>query len=265
METGQVIAFHSYKGGTGKTTLVVNLASLLAKNGFKICLLDLDLYAPSLCSYFAKTPKEYLNGALSGNARLSDVLIDLTPDLSIDGEFFIGLASPSKEDIQNIEIKRDQKWQLAALRQLLRIKMQLLNENKFDYILLDTSPGIRYWSINALAASDILFMLMKINDMDIVGTKKMIHEIYDSLTKFGSKNYLILNKIGGASPIKEYNIEDNIDTLVSEIEQTLGIPVFESIPCYCDLQFTRHEFLSAITRPNHPFSCKIQDIAEKIM
>ena len=44
------IAFHSYKGGTGKTTLAGNFAAVLAKLGFRVCLLDLDVYAPSLQS-----------------------------------------------------------------------------------------------------------------------------------------------------------------------------------------------------------------------
>ena len=53
------IAFHSYKGGTGKTTIAANLASLLAKKGYRVFLLDLDVYAPSLHSYFDKNPKKY--------------------------------------------------------------------------------------------------------------------------------------------------------------------------------------------------------------
>jgi len=58
------IAFHSYKGGTGKTTLAANLAALLAKNGNRVFLLDLDFYAPSLQSYFEAQPKKWINDFL---------------------------------------------------------------------------------------------------------------------------------------------------------------------------------------------------------
>ncbi|MCX6644506.1 MAG: P-loop NTPase, partial [Candidatus Bathyarchaeota archaeon] len=44
----KIIAVHSYKGGTGKTLLSVNLAATLAKNGKKVCIFDLDFRAPSL-------------------------------------------------------------------------------------------------------------------------------------------------------------------------------------------------------------------------
>ena len=38
---GKIVAVHSYKGGTGKTSLSVNLAATLAKQGKKVCLFDL--------------------------------------------------------------------------------------------------------------------------------------------------------------------------------------------------------------------------------
>jgi chromosome partitioning protein len=66
MPLGKTLAFHSYKGGTGKTTLIANLAALYATNGMNICLLDFDLYAPSLGMYFRKKPTIYLNALLRG-------------------------------------------------------------------------------------------------------------------------------------------------------------------------------------------------------
>ena len=43
----KVIAFHSYKGGTGKTTLAVNLSANLSSKGYHVLLVDMDVYAPS--------------------------------------------------------------------------------------------------------------------------------------------------------------------------------------------------------------------------
>jgi MinD-like ATPase involved in chromosome partitioning or flagellar assembly len=177
----------------------------------------------------------------------------------------LGFSSPRKEDINEIEIKHEQKWQLAALRRFLLAKNELFEKYKIDYLFLDTSPGIRYWSINALAAADMLFLIMKNSDMDIEGTKKMINDIYDSLTRFGSKYFVILNKVPGASPIDEPRWETTHEQGSEvELEKEIGTQVIGSIPCFCDIQFSRHEFLFAIKQPNHPFSKKFVTIAEKI-
>ncbi|MHA2101622.1 MAG: nucleotide-binding protein, partial [Candidatus Kariarchaeaceae archaeon] len=45
------IAIHSHKGGTGKTLVAVNFATLLVKRGYRVAVLDLDLNAPSLQTY----------------------------------------------------------------------------------------------------------------------------------------------------------------------------------------------------------------------
>ena len=101
----KTIAFHSYKGGTGKTTLITNISAMYARNGFNVALLDFDLYAPSLSAYFKKKPSVFLNDLLSGQAKISDVLCDLSGELGLSGKFFVGFSSSRKEDVNEIEKK----------------------------------------------------------------------------------------------------------------------------------------------------------------
>ena len=63
--------------GTGKTTIASNFAVLLARKGYRVFLMDLDVYAPSLQAYFEKEP---VNGLMIfwNNAQVDDVLVDLT-------------------------------------------------------------------------------------------------------------------------------------------------------------------------------------------
>lgn len=258
MEDKKVIAFHSYKGGTGKTTCIVNLAASYASEGKKVCLIDFDVYAPSLVSYFDASPDYYIHDVLTGDAGINEVLVDYSKELGVKGELHVAFSSPAKEDIHGVEIRYDDNFQLKALREFLAVKKQLLERDGFDYIFIDTSPGIRYWSINALATADVLFLMLKVNDMDINGTKRMISEIYNSLTRFGLQSYLILNKVPGASPIA-YDPSD-FKGVEDEIKEILDLPIFLSIPCYCDIQFNRREFLWALTKPEHPFSFKIKEL-----
>jgi MinD-like ATPase involved in chromosome partitioning or flagellar assembly len=50
---GQVVTFYSYKGGTGRTMALANLAWILAANGKRVLIVDWDLESPGLHRYFA--------------------------------------------------------------------------------------------------------------------------------------------------------------------------------------------------------------------
>jgi chromosome partitioning protein len=260
----KTIALHSYKGGTGKTTLIANLAAIYAKSGFNVALLDFDLYAPSLSAYFKKKPQTFINDLLNGQANISDILYDLTNELELKGKFLLGFSSSRKEDVNEIEIKHNSKWQIEAVRRFIKAKKDLSDQFNIDYLFIDTSPGIRYWSINSLACSDFIFLLLKDSDMDVEGTQKMIIDIYDSLSRFGANYYIILNKVPGETIKEEETKNRDEKSWIKELERVVGAEIIGSIPCYCDIQFSRHEYLFSIRQPTHSFSTRLEKIADTI-
>ena len=272
MFSKKTMAFHSYKGGTGKTTLITNLAAIYANEGRNVCLLDFDLYAPSLAMYFDIKPTICLNDLLrgdldkpSGDFDFSEIITDVSSELGFKGKLLLGFASQAKEDISEIEFQHNQKWQLRAIRRFQAFKKQLFREYEIDCLLLDTSPGIRYWSINALAMANELFLIMKTSDMDIKGTKNMVKDIYDMLVRYGrSKYFIILNKVPDIS--NSNRISEDLTELAwsGELQKDIGAKVVGSVPCCCDIQFSKHEFLYAIKQPNHIFSKKVQELSERI-
>src|SRR5438128_1555198 len=77
----KVIAVHSFKGGTGKTTLTANLAATLALH-HRVGVMDLDLSGPGLHVLFGRKKGEVkatMTDIFLGDATPSDVIIDLTP------------------------------------------------------------------------------------------------------------------------------------------------------------------------------------------
>jgi chromosome partitioning protein len=169
---------------------------------------------------------------------------------------------------------------------------------------------VRYWSLNALAIADVFFLTLKMGDIDIEGTKKMVSEIYHSFTEYGSKSFLIWNKVAGYCMPQPYKKEEGgegnensrsrrssftgsnanadnysllslssaekkqrqiqvqdqkkeqIDT-EDRLSDKVGMKVISTIPCYCDIQFSKKEFLTAIHVP-HPFSEKIESLVNSI-
>src|SRR5919202_5416076 len=307
------IAFHSYKGGTGKTTIAANLAALLAKKGYRVFLLDLDVYAPSLHSYFDKNPRKWINDFLNGSADIGDIIVDLTPAVegisntnahdkaenqTIAGKLWVGFSSPKKEEIYRLEggSGKQESSKIQLLRRFILLREQLISLHDADYIIIDTSPGIRYWSINALAVADTLFLTLKMGDLDIEGTRKMAEEIYGSFTKFGARSYLVMNRVAGyCTPIHVTNKESNeshaapsfgynsishhsdldasaitnqqkeeLTITANSLATDVRMDVISSIACYCDIQFTNKEFLTAIKYPDHPFAHRFEELIRAI-
>lgn len=84
--SGQVITFYSYKGGTGRTMALANVACLLAQQGpdrSKVLMIDWDLDAPGLHRYFRNNFSRHFAGQPSPEKALDDSpgLIDLFLEL----------------------------------------------------------------------------------------------------------------------------------------------------------------------------------------
>lgn len=301
------IAFHSYKGGTGKTTIASNFAVLLARKGYRVFLLDLDVYAPSLQTYFEREPTKWINDFLWNNAKIDEVLMDLTSTTisnndttQVSGKLYVGFCNPKKEEIYRLDgAGKQDNSKIQLLRRFVLLREQMISNYNADYIIIDTSPGIRYWSINALAVADTLFLTLKMDNLDIDGTKKMAADIYSSFSKFGTKSYLLLNRVVGyctpppqiaqettidfATPssrdfsqtgtngaANSYNKtiaiqqqHESGDEVGNMLSKDVGMDIICSIPCYCDIQFSRREFLTVLKHPDHPFAKRIEKLAEE--
>ncbi|HJY15626.1 MAG TPA: AAA family ATPase [Nitrososphaeraceae archaeon] len=287
------IAFHSYKGGTGKTTIACNLAAMLSLKGYSVSLLDLDVYAPSLHAYFDYSPNKWINDLLFENSDLNEIMVDMTSTLTKSaanrtrkiGRLLVGFSNPQKEEIYRLEGSiKTANANIQLLRRFVQLREDLISEYESDYVILDTSPGIRYWSINSLAVADVLFLTLKFGDLDIEGTIKMANDIYGSFTKFGSKSFLLLNLVSGYciprtylhsshSTNKDSSVAADVGTSIEiqTFEKELGSNTFladqtkmdliSAIPCYCDIQFQKKEFLTVLQYPDHPFAKQLEQLA----
>ncbi|MHA1304456.1 MAG: AAA family ATPase, partial [Candidatus Heimdallarchaeaceae archaeon] len=66
----KTISIHSYRGGTGKTTFLLNIAGVLVDNGYSVLAVDFDLRAPSFQSYFNFEGHNYISDYLIGEKIL---------------------------------------------------------------------------------------------------------------------------------------------------------------------------------------------------
>lgn len=145
---GKVVSIFNQKGGVGKTTTSINLASGLGRLGHKILLLDLD-------------PQGNASSGLGINGNELDVLmyevLALNEDIvsSIQNTTAENVSIiPSNNDLAGLEIElaRAGNWE-----RLLEDRLKDVKED-YDFILIDCPPSLGILSIMGLVASDSLII-----------------------------------------------------------------------------------------------------------
>ncbi|MFZ0263722.1 MAG: hypothetical protein WAL42_01450, partial [Nitrososphaeraceae archaeon] len=67
------------------------------------------------------------------------------------------------------------------------------------------------------------------------------------------------NSFNKTVAIQQNESEHDIGKLLST---DVGLDIICTIPCYCDIQFSRREFLTVLKYPDHPFAKRIESLVE---
>ena len=186
----KTISVHSYKGGTGKTTFLLNIAGMLAKEKKRVLAIDYDLRAPSFQSYFTYSGAYYLSDYLLDKAKIEEIICPIVEPK----DYPLSLIFSSVEFLKQHSKQRDQLSRDDA--QFLAKLFQLQNSVKeqYDYMLIDTIPGFFYRSIDAMAIADTNIVIVTPSKSNVIGLRELCKNIY-SLLHEESKFVLLINKI----------------------------------------------------------------------
>lgn len=147
----RTIAVVNQKGGCGKTTVSINLASALAEMGYKTLLVDMD--PQSHCAVGLAVPEDQIEQSIydvlistsrSEPVRLSEVLWQINDRLEL---------APASIDLSAFE---QQMVGIAERECCLKNVLDQVN-NEYDYAIVDCPPAVGLLTFNALrAASDAI-------------------------------------------------------------------------------------------------------------
>lgn len=139
----KVLSFCNHKGGVGKTTSVISIGSLLAQEGYKVLLIDLDAQANLTTSLVDGEPLRDIYTALKEGKEL--------PQVEVAHNLYL---TPSSLDLAAIESeiggRINREGTLHRLIEPLR--------GSYEYILIDCAPSLGLLLINALTASDKVYI-----------------------------------------------------------------------------------------------------------
>jgi ATP-binding protein involved in chromosome partitioning len=121
-----IIAVASGKGGVGKSTVTANLAVTLAKMGFKVGILDADIYGPSMPIMFDVENEKPISVEVNGKSKMKPVVSYEIKILSIG--FF---TAPSQAVI----------WRGPMASKALNQMIFDADWGELDFMLIDLPPG----------------------------------------------------------------------------------------------------------------------------
>ena len=161
------------KGGVGKTTTAVSLGGLLAAQGKRVLLIDLDPQG-SMSSYFRLDPDGTQYSVYSlFESRVNDTRIEALESLLVD----TGVAGLSLLPASTAMATLDR--QLGTRDGMgLVIKQTLARlEDQFDYVLMDCPPMLGVLMVNALAACEQLLIPVQAEFLALKGLERMLHTL----------------------------------------------------------------------------------------
>ena len=165
------IALMNQKGGTGKTTSVINIGGELVHKGKKVLIIDMDTQgnATSNIKIISNSNKNMADAIINSNVNINDVIchtiidgLDIIQGGTLLGNAFVAL--------QKMMMGRE-----TVLKRLLN-KLDI-----YDFVLFDCSPSLEsILNINVLVATDYVLIPIRVDKNSIEGYGTMLETIKDA-------------------------------------------------------------------------------------
>lgn len=249
----KIVSIHSYRGGTGKSNTTANLATLVARAGNRVGIIDTDLPSPGIHILFGLGDKQVdrtLNDFLWGKRKITDTVYDVSYVLEGQGTpkskmFFV----PSSIKINDISRILRERFDAELLFDGYQ---QLIKSLNLDYLFVDTHPGLNEETLLSLTVSQIVLLILRPDQQDFQGTAVTV----DVARRLKVPNlFLIVNKA-----LPEYDFEQ----MKQKIQATYNVPVLGVLPDSADMLRLASQGVFAIKYNNHPISQVMQQMATQI-
>lgn len=213
----KIIAIANQKGGVGKTTTAINLATALAAVGNSVLLLDIDPQGNASTGLGIDPSKRELStyDLLIGDARLQDVVCEtLVPNL---------LIAPAVTDLSSADIElADHSGRSVRMRNIL--SGPDLDALKLDYVLIDCPPSLNLLTVNAMVAANSVLVPLQCEFFALEGLSQLMLTIREVRQTINSELHI------EGVVLTMYDSRNRLSRQVEQdVRENLGDLVFQTI------------------------------------
>jgi MinD-like ATPase involved in chromosome partitioning or flagellar assembly len=252
----RIVSVHSFRGGTGKSNTVANVAALLAVQGCTVGVVDTDIQSPGIHVLFGRRGTDFsftLNDYLWGRSGITDAAYDVTPSVpAAPGPGAPGRVYLIPSSSKTSEITRVLREGYDS-RDLVRGLRDLIDCLKLDVLLIDTHPGINEETLLSIAISNTLAVVMRPDSQDYEGTGITI----EVARELEVPNLMVI--VNKAPAVLDRQ------ALQAQVERTYACPVAAVLPHSDELMSLASDGLFALRYPNHPVTALYRQIAHRFM
>ena len=244
----RVVSIHSFRGGTGKSSLTASLATLVAMGGRRVGIVDTDIQSPGIHVLFGldeQTIGNALNDYLWGRCPIEAAAYPLDLE-GVDGEVFIIPASLKTGEIARV---LREGYDVTLLNDGFRDLIAALN---LDYLFIDTHPGLNEETLLSIAISDVLFIVLRPDRQDYQGTGVTV-EVARKLDV--PALYVIVNKV---LPMFDFA------SVRQRVEAAYHAEVVAVLPQCDEMMQLASEKVFGMSYPDHPLTHTLREVARVI-
>ena len=159
----RTVVMHSPRGGTGRSTLLANMAYLIASEGRRVALVDTDIQSPALDVLFELPSGECsLTDYLLGACEIEDAAHPVGPD----GLYVV----PARTDPGSLAEIMATGYDVGLLPEAFD---RLVTSYDLDVLLLDTHAGLNNETVTAMASADLLVVVLRADRIDLAGAQEL--------------------------------------------------------------------------------------------